>query len=633
MSKTSPTKVVLMTALLTTCLQSYLSAETSLTSLNEFGSEAARLATYENAAGETSFALSLSPQIDQHKQLASDIVICVDTSASQTGVYKTDSIATLRQMLANLNADDRVKLVAIDVDPVDLTDRFVSVDSDEIKVAIEKLQQRVPLGSTDMSTMIDHASSQFSGGLSRNRNVVYIGDGVSRGGFLDTYRFRNAVDSLVKSRVSFSSFAIGPQRDVEALAALSNNTGGNIFIDTDDSTSMADGARGLANTVHGMVFWPTKTEYSKTVQEIFPASVPPLRTDRDSIVIGTLTELGNVTFEIQGEINGEKTTMNWPVVAETPSPDFSFLPKLIDIARKNNGITLPTVGSAGLREMARVVSAGSIELTKLGSQALATGNLSAASTLAKAALKTDPMNGDAEALAEAARRARQQDDDPFSDKDQPPQGEENPFGDDAPADDQADANAEEPMQDEPADEDPLKLSDKPEEVPAGAEIPSANPLPNQLQPGQELPPQNTKNDGALRLVDPQAPAASDDEIERLLQLGSKPADDIIGREEELQRVSEERLKAQVRYELQRAREEMATTPGEAIERMKSMIDILDQVTGISDGLRQDLRNRLESALMSSRRRKLEYDERVAMAEKNEATAQRKHQLFAGLRTS
>ena len=46
--------------------------------------------------------------IENEKQVASDIVIYVDTSASQTGLYRKDTLVTLRRLLVNLNVEDRV---------------------------------------------------------------------------------------------------------------------------------------------------------------------------------------------------------------------------------------------------------------------------------------------------------------------------------------------------------------------------------------------------------------------------------------------------------------------------------------------------------------------------------------------
>ena len=103
-------------------------------------------------------------------------MIFVDTSASQTGVFKKDSIATLKHLMAGLTRDDRVKLVAMDIDPVDLTSGFVRVDSPEIANALAKLENRVALGSTDIGAMVDSTVNQFTNDSKRNRNVIYIGD-------------------------------------------------------------------------------------------------------------------------------------------------------------------------------------------------------------------------------------------------------------------------------------------------------------------------------------------------------------------------------------------------------------------------------------------------------------------------
>ena len=112
MSKFNPFQFLVVALV---CASAQAAFATTTSSLSEFGSETSRLATYKNAAGETSFALSLSPQFAEKKQLASDIVIYVDTSASQTGAYKKDSLETVQSLLGKLNADDRVKLVAVDV--------------------------------------------------------------------------------------------------------------------------------------------------------------------------------------------------------------------------------------------------------------------------------------------------------------------------------------------------------------------------------------------------------------------------------------------------------------------------------------------------------------------------------------
>nr|ABX10569.1 hypothetical secreted protein [uncultured planctomycete 5H12] len=564
MSKSSSTKVALLIALMAMSVPSF--AVTN--SLNEFGNETARLATFDNAQGETSFALSISPQVDSRKQLASDIVIFVDTSASQTGVFKKDSIATLKHLMTGLTRDDRVKLVAMDIDPVDLTNGFVRVDSPEIANALAKLENRVALGSTDIGAMVDSTVNQFTNDSKRNRNVIYIGDGVSRDGFLNNSQFVKAISAMTKNHISFSSYAIGPERNIELMAALANNTGGNLYIDSDDDAAMKNGAKGLAQTVHGSVFWPTKSQFSENVNEVYPAQVPPLRTDRDTVLIGSLSGHGDVEIIIDGQINGQPVRMNWPLTTEKSSIDFAFLPKLVDMARQDKGLTLPTLGSAGLREMARVMSNNARELAKMGSQALVNGDTESAKILAEAAINSDPNDPIAEALSQVAAKV----------------GNTGPI---------------EITPESPVDATPKQDEDK-------------------AKQGQtDNKTTETQDQGDLIL---NGNKPSKQEMDDLINSGRKQSNALILTEEDRIRVINDRFRARVQYELQRARAEMSDSPGQAVDRVKSMLDVLDQTVDLSAENQVDLRARLESALMEARRRKMEFDDAIALAQQNEAAA-------------
>ena len=103
------------------------------------GPEAARLATYDMADGESYFALSLTPKVRAADTAARDVVMVFDTSASQTGVYRDDGLEALRTALAGLDAGDRVKLLAADLGAVPLTPDFVAPGSPELDAALEKL--------------------------------------------------------------------------------------------------------------------------------------------------------------------------------------------------------------------------------------------------------------------------------------------------------------------------------------------------------------------------------------------------------------------------------------------------------------------------------------------------------------
>ena len=545
-----------------------------------------RMATFDQQNKSTCFALSLSPGLE-NSESPSDIVVFVDTSASQTGIFKKDSIRVVKRLLEKLNTEDRVKLVAVDLDPIPLTREFVRPDSAEMLVALENLQGRVSLGSTDMALMLDTAPAQFKGSK-RSKNVIYIGDGISRAGLLTSKRFSKALAGLVKNKIPVSSFAIGPERNMELLAALANNTGGNFFVDTDDDSSVENGAQQLSQTVHASVFWPTQVNVP--LKEFYPQQLPPMRADRDTVLVGTLENRSSVKVNVSGTVNGVEKKLEWEITPEVSNVDFAFLPKLLRIARRDGGMTLPTVGSAGLREIASTIDADSEQLVTLAVQAEATGNSIRARQLAEAALTTNPNN---ERAALLSAKYKVQEDDPFGNGDAPKQ-EDDPFGG-AP-----------PQQEQKADA-PKEL-EAPAEAKDDVAVPAQPAVQNQQQ--EEIV---EATDDSLRMIAPQE--VPQDEVDRLLQQNRGESNEALNQELDFIRVRTERLTRQIEYELSQAQRELAVAPDNGIERLKAMIDILDQSTDIDPSRRQDLRSRLESALMNSRREKFVFDTNQAAAQR------------------
>ena len=377
------------------------------------------------------------------------------------------------------------------------------------------------------------------------------------------------------------------------MAALANHTGGNLFIDTDAEDSVRQSAIGLNATIHGSVFWPTDGKLDDSVIEIFPHQFPPLRTDRDTIVLGSLTDRESVELQITGLFNGDSKELSWDIEPDATSSEFAFLPGMIQDARKDQGLTLPTLGSSGLREFARARTVQANKLSDLGGTALAAGNKETARKLASAAinLSADPANTRADLLAMAATY-KIQDDDPFGAGAGQKQDPETP------------------------------AETTPAEAPAVAQ--DATPkttLP--VEPGQEQSPvddavalpMNTETpDGGLRMIQ------QDDEVGQLLRDADNQSGVMLLTEEQRIEIINQKITQQVQFESTRAREELLTNPDIAIERLKNMLEIVDQTPDLYPATRSSLRHALESSLLSSRQEKLAFDDRQALADINIAIA-------------
>ena len=377
----------------------------ALSSLTSAAESKSVLHTYKEATGETYFALSV--QADQQLPTAGahDILVLFDTSASQIGEYRKDAMVCLDSLLANLGGEHRVKLMAVDLYAVAMSRDFVATDSEEMKAAVAKLNRRAALGSTDMVELLQATAKQFSAESGKAKSVVYIGDGMSKANLLQIEDYKELVTDLVEKNLSFSSFAIGPQRNLELLAALGNSTGGIIRVDNEDQQTSVKSGFDLAGAVVAPVLWPSDLRTSEGVHCVYTAeTTPPIRMDRDTILVGQIDKAGAFELTISGKANGQDVELKWDVAAAGSNEDYNFLPTLVKDATPHQGVGLPTLGSEGLIEVRRSVQNNVEGLNTVGLHALRTGDVKGAIEVADEVLRKDPSNTEAKAIKGAAQR-------------------------------------------------------------------------------------------------------------------------------------------------------------------------------------------------------------------------------------
>ncbi|MCO6458687.1 MAG: hypothetical protein J5I93_25550 [Pirellulaceae bacterium] len=522
---------------------------------------AARMVTFDHATGDIYFALSLTPTGDVPAERDSDVVVLFDTSASQIGVYREDGLAVLTELLKHLGGEDRVKLLAVDLTVVELTSDFVSPRGEPMQAALERLRQRVPLGSTDLVSALNQALDSF-GSTERPKSVVYIGDGVSRANLFQPAELTALAERCRVEQCDLSSFAIGPHRDLHLLAALANHTGGQLLVDG-ESLGAQQAGLALARASRGTVLWPAGNQLSESIVELLPQTVPPLRVDRDTIVLGRLRDRATQALSLEVRAEGQSRTLQWTASPEASSEVHSYLPRLVETARRDGGATLPTVGSDGLREAARVVAVNSQQLTQLGTQALRSGDAQGAASVAEAALKRDPVNPHALFLRDAARKARQQ---------------------------AGDAEPE------------LKLKSgafKPAAFRRGGSHRSS---PFQFVQFQEpLPP-----------TAPTPPPAGN--------FQEAPDGRFLDMIENDRRVKAGLVEAEVERGLIEARRKMTESPEGARQDLKVLLESVEQTPELNADMRSELRSRLESAIQEAGRQETIFAARRAEAEENRIIA-------------
>ena len=125
--------------------------------------ESARLTAFRQG-DQTSYAVSLAPEMANKEVDGVDVVVLFDTSASQQGAYRETALEALKTLVAGLRPTDRVQIVAVDLDARDVTTEFVAGNDAAVAKAIATLGEQAPLGSTDIEAGLTAAISKFDCG-------------------------------------------------------------------------------------------------------------------------------------------------------------------------------------------------------------------------------------------------------------------------------------------------------------------------------------------------------------------------------------------------------------------------------------------------------------------------------------
>ena len=194
--------------------------------------------------------------------------------------------------------------MAFDLNATPLTQGFVAPNSAEMAAALGALNQRTPLGSCDLEKALETALKSFSGDNKSARAIVYIGDGSSRANVLTADQLDRVVNDLVAQRTP-----------VIALWSRSPDSGANA-----GNPGLAHGGHGRAGSrpsgcrrlwglawskpLHGSVLWPKAGGAVKWPDgmDVYPKMFPPMRSDRDTVVIGTekSTAAKQVEIDVEG---------------------------------------------------------------------------------------------------------------------------------------------------------------------------------------------------------------------------------------------------------------------------------------------------------------------------------------------
>ena len=339
-----------------------------------------------------------------------DVVILVSTAASQTGDYRAKSLATLHATLAKLDANDRVKLVAFDLNATPLTQGFVAPNSPQMAAALAALGQRTPLGSCDLEKALETAAKSFTGDSKSARAIVYIGDGSSRANVLTTDQLDRVVNDLVAQRAPVIAFGVGPQIQEQLLGTLASRTGGIVARACQRGCRRLRKRPGAGRSRLGALAQGRRErevagghgrlseEFSAHAQRPRHGRGRHHEVGRHRAVVSAKQPAG-VEIDVDGPAGAE--TLAWDIPALKSNANNGYLVNLVNQAKVDNGRTLPLIDSASLFNAKKEIEAGGRGLADLASDALSGGNADSAGKLAGEALGRNPNDLKAQAVKDA----------------------------------------------------------------------------------------------------------------------------------------------------------------------------------------------------------------------------------------
>ncbi|MGA2033931.1 MAG: hypothetical protein ABSG68_16915 [Thermoguttaceae bacterium] len=543
---------------------------------------AAGLVGFSHPDGTQYYALSLKPGVAA-SSAPRDIVLLVSTAASQIDDVRDRSLAVVKSLTAALAGGDRVKLMAFDLDAVALTKGFVEAGSAELSAALAALQRRSPLGANDMEKALTAAAAGYRGRAAGSRAVIVIGDGTSRANVLSNEQFEKLVATLTGERIPVIQYPVGLHVDGQLVAALAGRTGGFVVEDqleakparTAKGKTIEPAAAGrktagqvageLLAAAHAAVWWPTSARLPAVLGEVYPKTLPPLRGDRSTVLVGTTKAKGPLHLELAVEGPGPARTLSWDFPALKPSEDNNYLVSVVDQARLDDGLTLPIVDELSLDRAKAVIYAGGRNLNRLAREALVRGSLDSAELLVNGALRRDPADPEARAIQGAIAKRRQAASGPSG-----APGAEGPPG-------------------------PAGAAAAP-----AAPTPALPPAPAAVQP----PPPAADNGNDLNLVGgntvgdgapPPLPGPGEGAmVESTVNLAN---------------LVREQLQKEVQNVVNQARAQMATEPESVPQKLRGEMETIKQAPQLNPEIRDQLMGLLQTALREAARRQTEFEHR------------------------
>jgi tetratricopeptide (TPR) repeat protein len=365
--------------------------------------------SYKHPNGSIVFAWQVQPKLPPMPSRPRDVLVLVDTSASQAGPHLQRARHLIDGLAQVSGPQDRISVWTANLNNPQatrsLTNGFKPAQSDTVRTAAATLTEiEYAAGATDLKASLENALATFESDPGRQRVVLFLGDGESTASTtpLNESARVELGHQMEQRGVTFFAVPLGIKVNAHNLHGLATLTGGTVVRLTDDLTT----TRGRSNAADKIkaafnvpILRPEQVQFGAEVAEVFPTRLPPLRTDRPTLVVGTLKEsAGSLTAQIQGRLaDGTPHSVSLAERLPVSEPDNYFLHAMVEQWR-----TAAIPDAPAILQADRALALGSQQFRLFREEflsqavfAVSSHRLDHAVKLYEAALKIDPTNSEA----------------------------------------------------------------------------------------------------------------------------------------------------------------------------------------------------------------------------------------------
>ncbi len=361
------------------------------------------LVTYKTQANETYFALQLQPKLQANVRLPKDILVLIDTSASQALAPLEVSRKVALMLAENLQADDRLSIMTISNEAKQISRGFRN--KADATASLKELAKEYASGGTNLKKGIQDALNSFETIEGRQRVLVFTGDGMSIAGPIDSADRTSLCKDMISKEVVFFPIPIGPRMDPANLHGLASGTGG-VCMRLLPGDWVEDLHKRLQSAIEVPVMYSASLQVPKDVTEVFPSKLPPLRSDTPTLVVGKIEPGKTLEYKLQGKQLGKEVSLNVTETVPVSEPENYFLIQVVQ--QWKNRKDTPALIQAD-RALAFAAEQNQIAVSDLKDKAewaLREDKFDAASRLFNQALDIDPQDAEAKNGSKIVQKLR-----------------------------------------------------------------------------------------------------------------------------------------------------------------------------------------------------------------------------------